>query len=48
MKSKPEGIYFLILMALVLFLFNAPGCKTNIINGTENLTPEGAFRLRSE
>lgn len=43
MKIKREGIYFLIFMALVLFLFNAPGCKTNSINNNENLNPEGSL-----
>jgi hypothetical protein len=43
MKIKRDGIYFMILMVLVLFLLNAPGCKTNSINSTENLTPEGAL-----
>lgn len=43
MKIKREGIYFLIFMVMVLFLFNVPGCKTNSINSNENLNPEGSL-----
>ena len=40
MKSKLYGTSFLILM---VFLFNAPGCKTGSIGNTENLDPSGAL-----
>ncbi|UCH98468.1 MAG: hypothetical protein JSV88_16925 [Candidatus Aminicenantes bacterium] len=42
MKSKLYGISFLILI-LMVFLLNAPGCKTSSISNTENLDPAGVL-----